>query len=184
MQVQQTVYSELKRICSVCMLLTEDAARTLVIAYVLSLLDYCNYLLMGIPISAIQPLQKIQNFAARLVHGTTQPPRHNSPVKNNNNCIGVPYQNVLSIKWLVCISTLQTVPVLLTSLKLVHIYTSSRTLRSSSDTRMLKIQQCKRDSQFTHLLLDMRHMLLLETDTRTTCFTGGVYVPCIYAHAM
>ena len=50
------------------MLRTEDAARTLiVIAYVLSLLDYCNYLLMGIPNSAIQPLQKIQNFAARLV---------------------------------------------------------------------------------------------------------------------
>ena len=33
----------------------------------LSRLDYCNCLLMGTPNSVIQPLQKIQNFAARLV---------------------------------------------------------------------------------------------------------------------
>ena len=36
-------------------------------SYILSRLDYCNCLLMGIPNSVIQPLQKIQNFAARLV---------------------------------------------------------------------------------------------------------------------
>ena len=36
-------------------------------------LDYCNCLLMGTSNSVIQPLQKIQNFAARLVHLA---PRH------------------------------------------------------------------------------------------------------------
>ena len=36
-------------------------------SYILSQLDYCNCLLMGTPNSVIQPLQKIQNFAARLV---------------------------------------------------------------------------------------------------------------------
>ena len=39
----------------------------LVISYILSRLDYCNCLLMGTPNSVSQPLQKIQNFAARLV---------------------------------------------------------------------------------------------------------------------
>ena len=39
----------------------------LVTSYILSRLDYCNRLLMGTPNSVIQPLQKIQNFAARLV---------------------------------------------------------------------------------------------------------------------
>ena len=46
---------------------TEDATKTLVTSYILSRLDYCNCLLMGTPNSVIQPLQKIQNFAARLV---------------------------------------------------------------------------------------------------------------------
>ena len=49
------------------MFLTEDAAKTLVTSYILSQLDYCNCLLMGTPNSVVQPLQKIQNFAARLV---------------------------------------------------------------------------------------------------------------------
>ena len=40
---------------------------TLVTSYILSRLDYCNCLLMGTPNSVIQPLQKILNFAARLV---------------------------------------------------------------------------------------------------------------------
>ena len=36
-------------------------------SYILSWLDYCNCLLMGAPNSVIQPLQKVQNFAARLI---------------------------------------------------------------------------------------------------------------------
>ena len=59
--IYQTVYFELKRISPIRRFLTEDAAKT---CY---LLDYCNCLLMGTPNSVIQPLQKIQNFAARLV---------------------------------------------------------------------------------------------------------------------
>ena len=34
---------------------------------VLSRLDYCNSLLMGTPNSVIQPMQKVQNAAARLI---------------------------------------------------------------------------------------------------------------------
>ena len=63
----QTAYFELKRISSIRRFLTEDAAKILVTSYILSQLDYCNCLLMGTPNSVIQPLQEIQNFAARLV---------------------------------------------------------------------------------------------------------------------
>ena len=66
-KVCQTAYFELKRICSIRRFLTEDATKTLVTFYILSRLDYCNCLLMGTPNSVVQPLQKIQNFAARLV---------------------------------------------------------------------------------------------------------------------
>ena len=66
-KICQTAYFELKRISSIRRFLTEDATRTLVTSCILSRLDYCNCLLKGTPNSVIQPLQKIQNFAARLV---------------------------------------------------------------------------------------------------------------------
>ncbi|XP_078142264.1 uncharacterized protein LOC144539871 [Centroberyx gerrardi] len=47
--------------------LTRKAAQLLVQALVISRLDYCNVLLAGLPASAIRPLQRIQNTAARLV---------------------------------------------------------------------------------------------------------------------
>ena len=63
----QTVYFKLKHISWICRFFTGDAAKTLVTSYILSWLDYYDCLLMGTPNSVIQPLQKIQNFAARLV---------------------------------------------------------------------------------------------------------------------
>ena len=78
----------------------EDAAETLVTSYILSRLDYCNCLLMGTPYSVIQPLQKIQNFAARLI--LLAPCQHLSW----KNCTGFPFQNVLNIKSPVCVTVL------------------------------------------------------------------------------
>ena len=66
-KICQTAYFKLKCISSICRFLTEDTTKTFVTAYILSQLDYCNCLLMGTPNSVIQPLQKIQNFVARLV---------------------------------------------------------------------------------------------------------------------
>ena len=82
-KICQTAYFELKRISSIRRFLTEDATKTLVTSYILSRLDYCNCLLMGTPNSVIQPVQKIQNFAARLVllAPTPSPPRNTSPGK-------------------------------------------------------------------------------------------------------
>ena len=65
-KICQTAYYELKRISSIRRYLTEDAAKQLVTSCVLSRLDYCNSLLMGTPNSVIQPMQKVQNTAARL----------------------------------------------------------------------------------------------------------------------
>ena len=66
-KICQTAYFELKCISSIRRFLTEDATNTLVTSYMLSRLDYCKCPLMGTPNSVIQPLPKIQNFAARLV---------------------------------------------------------------------------------------------------------------------
>ena len=60
-------YLEIRRISSVRHLLSDDATKTLLCAFVLSRLDYCNALLAGSPKHLIEKLQKVQNHAARLV---------------------------------------------------------------------------------------------------------------------
>ncbi|KAI5090199.1 hypothetical protein C0J45_20334, partial [Silurus meridionalis] len=47
--------------------LSTQAAQVLVQSLVISRLDYCIFLLAGLPLNAIRPLQIIQNAAARLV---------------------------------------------------------------------------------------------------------------------
>ena len=58
---------ELCRISSTCHLLSTDATKTLVFAFVLSCLDYCNSLLFGCPQYLLNKLQKVQNNTACLV---------------------------------------------------------------------------------------------------------------------
>jgi hypothetical protein len=63
----QVAYAEIRRISSIRHFLSEDATKTLVSSCILSRLDYCNALLAGCPSSVIQPLQTVQNAAARLI---------------------------------------------------------------------------------------------------------------------
>ena len=65
--VCRSAYSELRRISTICHLLSVDSAKTLVSAFVLSRLDYCHSLPSGCPKHLIEKLQKVQNSAARLV---------------------------------------------------------------------------------------------------------------------
>ena len=78
---QHAAYFQLKRISSILRFLTDDAAKTLVTSYIVSRLDYCNCLIMGTPNSVIQPLQKLPNFAARLV--LLAPRHHSTPLLEN-----------------------------------------------------------------------------------------------------
>ena len=112
-KICQTAYFELKRISSIRRFLTEDATKTLVTSYILSRLDYCNCLLMGTSNSVIQPLQKIQNFAARLV---LLAPRHHHSAPPLEKLHWLPISERIKYKLLACVSVLQMVLVLLTSL--------------------------------------------------------------------
>ena len=47
--------------------LTIEACKSLIIALILSHLDYCNAILIGLPSKAIIPLQSIQNQSAKLI---------------------------------------------------------------------------------------------------------------------
>ena len=137
----QTAYFELKRSSSFRRFLTEDTTKTLVISYILSRLDYCNCLLMGTSNSVVQPLQKIQNFAARLV---LLAPCHHHLTPLLEKLHWLPISERINYKVAcMCFSAISGCgPAYLS--ELLHVYTPSRTLHPSSDTRMLEIQQYKR----------------------------------------
>ena len=63
----RTANFELRRINSVRHYLSVEATQKLVLAFVMSRLDYCNSRLYGCPHYLINRLQKFQNSAARLV---------------------------------------------------------------------------------------------------------------------
>jgi len=44
----------------------------LVMSFVISRIDYCNSLLVGLPVSTLAPLQRVQNAAARLILGLSR----------------------------------------------------------------------------------------------------------------
>ena len=114
-----------------------------VTSYILSRLDYCNCFLMGTPNSVIQPLQKIQNFAARLV---LLVPHHNhsTPLLEKLHWFPISEHIIYKVACVCFIAMNGSGPAYLS--ELLHVYTLSHTLRSSSDTRILKIQQYKRKS--------------------------------------
>ena len=68
--VCRVAYLELRCINSIRNLLSVDAVKTLVCSLVLSHLDYCNSLLVGLPQYLIKRLQGVQNAAARSIFST------------------------------------------------------------------------------------------------------------------
>ena len=98
-----------------------------------------NTKLMGTPNSVIQPLQKIENFAARLV---LLAPHHHHSTPLLEKLHWLPISECVKYK-VACFSVINGSGPAYPS-ELLHVYTLSHTLRSSSDTRMLEIQQYKR----------------------------------------
>ena len=65
--IARTCYFELRRLASIHRFLTSTATATLVSAFVLSRIDYCNSLLFGSTHDVTSHLQQIQNYAARVI---------------------------------------------------------------------------------------------------------------------
>ena len=93
---------------------------------------------MGTPNSVIQTLQKIQNFAAR--HVLLAPLHHHStPLLEKLHWLPISERIKYKVAC-ICFSAINGFGHAYLS-ELLHVYTLSRTLLSSSDNRMLKIQQ-------------------------------------------
>ena len=65
--IARTCYVELRRLASIRRFLTSTATATLVSAFVLSRIDYYNSLLFGSTHDVTSHLQRIQNYAARVI---------------------------------------------------------------------------------------------------------------------
>jgi len=72
-------YSHLRRLRSIRTLLGHGVTVQLVCALVLSRLDYCNAVYVGLPAVTLAPLQRVLHSAARLVH-ELKPSDHVTPV--------------------------------------------------------------------------------------------------------
>ena len=66
-QIARTCYFELRHLASIRRFLISTATATLVSAFVLSRIDYCNSLLFGSTHDVTSHLQRIQNYAARVI---------------------------------------------------------------------------------------------------------------------
>ena len=65
--IARTCYFELRRLASICRFMTSTVAATHVSAFVLSRINYCNSLLFGSTHDVISHLQRIENYAARVI---------------------------------------------------------------------------------------------------------------------
>ena len=104
LKICQTAYFELKRISSIRKFLTEDATKTPVTSYILSRLDYCNCLLMGIHLILSYKLSR--KYRTLLQDLFSCHPDIITQYVYWKNYTGFPFQNVLSIKSFVYVSVL------------------------------------------------------------------------------
>ena len=65
--IVRTCYIEMRRLASIRRFLTSTATATLVSAFVFSRIDYCNSLLFGSTHDVTSHLQRIQNYATRVI---------------------------------------------------------------------------------------------------------------------
>ena len=132
----KSLYYEIHRINLVRKFLTPEVTRKLMVSLVLSKLDYCNSLLSGLPQYQIQKLQRVQNWAARIIFRCKKSD-HVTPLLRTLYWLPVSQRIDFKIALLVfkCINGLA--PQYLT--ELIRPVTKSRILRSSNDTTLLHI---------------------------------------------
>ena len=136
----RSAYYELHRISTIRKFLTVQITNTLICAYVLSKLDYCNSLLSNCPQYLLDKLQRVQNAAVRLVFRAKKHD-HITPLMKKLHWLPIHQR----IKYKVACHCFHffhgSAPSYFSDL--LTVYTPSRTLRSSSDSRLLSVPKTK-----------------------------------------
>ena len=132
----QSAYHDIRRIGSIRQFLTVDATKTLVSAYILSRIDYCNSLLGGCSKKDIKPLQRVQNSAARLIFKARKSD-HITPLLIELHWLQVETR-IMYKTCCLCFQVVSgTAPSYLS--ELFKTYVPARTLRSSVDDRKFDV---------------------------------------------
>ena len=109
--------------------LSKNCLKTLAVSFILSKLDYCNALFKNLQEYQIDKLQKLQNFAAKVVLGKSRFD-HSTPCLIDLHWLPIKFRIDYKIAVTVfkCLNNLA--PPYLN--ELIEIYSPSRSLRSSS----------------------------------------------------
>jgi hypothetical protein len=138
--VIRSAFAAIRQISSIWHFLTVNATKTLVCAFVLSRIDYCNSLLSSCPKQLIEKLQKVQNSAARMVLRAKKRDHVTSLLRTLH---WLPVQARIDYKLSVLCHNFFTdsCPSYLSDL--LSSYSPSQQLRSSSDTCILFIPKIR-----------------------------------------
>jgi len=140
-QICRSAYAALHQIASIRSYLDTDTTKKLVCALVLPRLDYANSLLANSPKYLTERLQRVQNSAARLVLKAKKRD-HITPLLRSLHWL--PVQARIQYKVLSHCHNffMNSAPAYISDL--LTIYCPTRTLRSSSDSRMLSVPKVRR----------------------------------------
>ena len=130
----------LEHINSIRNLLSIVAVKTQVSSLVLSRLDYCHSLLVGLPQYLIKRLQGVQNAAAISILRTPRS-EHISLLLQNLHWLPVNRRTLHKVAALCHCSLSGSGPQYLSDL--THVYTPARSLRTSPNTRILSTPNVK-----------------------------------------
>ena len=127
--LSRSIYFEIRRLKHISKFVSESCLKTLATSFILSRLDYCNALFKNLNKYQLESLQKLQNFAAKVVLKKSLYD-HVTPCLIELHWLPVQYRIDFKIALLTfkCINGLA--PSYLSSL--VELYVPARNLRSSS----------------------------------------------------
>ena len=133
-QVTKQCFAKLRNIGKIRRFLSSESAKTVIHATVMSRIDYGNALLCGITDSLCRRLQKIQNYAARMITGTAYPD-HVTPALQSLHWL--PVRSRLDYKVLVIVYQAVYGPAPSYIQELLQIYQPKRTLRSQGELKLV-----------------------------------------------
>jgi hypothetical protein len=125
----RTAYMHIRNIGRIRRYITQDTTRSLVQSIIMSRLDYCNSLLINIPATLTNKLQRVQNICARLITGAK---RHEeiTPVLCDLHWLPIVRRSQYKLLVYVYKAIHRTAPKYLTDM--LDIYQPSRSLRSET----------------------------------------------------
>jgi len=110
-------------------MLSKNDLETVIYAFIISRLDYCNSLYLGLPKSFLERLKLVQNAAARYLTGTRKH-AHITPVLASLPWLPVKFRVDFKILLFVCKALHGCAPRYICNILTPH--TTSRSLRSSN----------------------------------------------------